>query len=326
MKKNQNTPRNFSQLLEELKIQDINTQISEASRIVSAIDAIDSISAYCKVSERIQKRNQTSFYLNILTRVAAVLFIPALIASIWLYNQNVLPVSNSAFAMQEITSPPGVRSKIVLPDGSQVWLNAESTLKFKLPFDRETRDISLSGEAYFDVTKNPNSPFIVQSGKAKVKVFGTKFNFKAFEKENMVEVVLEEGKVSLNTGDTSNANDLILKPGDRAIFDKNSLKTKLTNGNIGKYLAWHDGKLVFDETPIQEVAAQLARWYGIEVVINDSRIKKYKITTTFDNESLHQVLELLRLSSPIRIQYVQATVDNAKREQTRSKVIFTRKD
>lgn len=314
------------ELLEERKNQDIESQISEASRIISKIDTIDSQSAYLNISKKIQNHNRTALFLQTLTRVAAVLFIPALIASLWLYNQAKTPVVSLPYAMQEISTPSGVRSKIVLPDGSTVWLNAESTLKFKAPFDPISREVSLTGEAFFDVKKNPDAPFIVQSGTARVKVYGTRFNCKAFTEEDKIEVVLEEGKVSLNTGGVEKVIEKILKPGDRAVIDKVGNQTNITNEKIEKYIAWHDGKLIFDETPMQEVAIRLARWYGIDVVIDDPRISKYKITTTFDNESLHQVLELIGMSSPIDIQYIPAAVDNTTQEQTKSKVIFSRKN
>jgi ferric-dicitrate binding protein FerR (iron transport regulator) len=326
MKNNKSEPLKFIDLLEKRKNQDIESQISEASRIVSEIEAIDSKSAYLRISKKIHSRNRTTLYLQILTRIAAVLFIPALITSIWLYNQTKTPVVSLPYAMQEISTPSGVRSKIVLPDGSTVWLNSQSTLKFRAPFDSFSRDVSLTGEAFFDVKKNPDAPFFVQSGKAQVKVYGTRFNCKAFAEEDKIEVVLEEGKVSLTTGGVEKAIEKILKPGDRAVIDKTDDQTNITHEKIEKYIAWHDGKLVFDETPMQEVAIRLARWYGIDVVIDDPRISKYKITTTFDNESLHQVLELLGMSSPIDIQYVQATVDQTTQEQTKSKVIFSRKN
>lgn len=326
MKRSKNTPPDFIELLEERKNQDIESQISEASRIVSEIEAIDSQSAYLRISKKIQSHSRASLFLQTLTRVAAVLFIPALIAFIWLYNQPKAPLVSLPYAMQEISTPSGVRSKIVLPDGSTVWLNAQSTLKFRAPFDPFSRDVTLTGEAFFDVKKNPDAPFIVQSGTARVKVYGTRFNCKAFTEEDKIEVVLEEGKVSLNTGGVEKVIEKILKPGDRAVIDKVGNQTNITNEKVEKYIAWHDGKLVFDETPMQEVAIRLARWYGIDVVIDDPRISKYKITTTFDNESLHQVLELLGMSSPINIQYVQATVDQTTQEQTKSKVIFSRKN
>ena len=293
---------------------------------MTVIDSVDSKIAYAQIAKRIQNRKSTSLFILTLSRIAAILFIPLLIATIWLYNQPKTPVISLPFAMQEINSPPGIRSKIVLPDGSSVWLNAGSSLKFRVPFDSFSRDVALTGEAFFDVKKNPDAPFIVQSGTARVKVYGTRFNCKAFSDENKIEVVLEEGKVSLNTGGADKVIEKIMKPGDRAVIDRSDNQTNITNEKIEKYIAWHDGKLVFDETPMQEVAIQLSRWYGVEVVIDDPKIMKYRITTTFDNESLHQVLELLRISSPIDIQYIPATVDNITQEQTKSKVIFSRKN
>jgi ferric-dicitrate binding protein FerR (iron transport regulator) len=325
MKNDLKHSNHIHRLLEERHNQDIETQISEATQLINEIESIDSKTAYAKVSKQIQSSQRVTYFITILTRIAAVLFIPALISSIIIYNLRQTPVVSLPFAMQEISTPPGVRSKVVLPDGSTVWLNSESTLKFRVPFDSFSRDVSLKGEAFFDVKKNPDAPFMVFSGSAQVKVYGTRFNCKAFAEEDKIEVVLEEGKISLNSGGVEKMIEKVLKPGDRAVIDKADSQTKITNEKIEKYIAWHQGKLVFDETPMQEVAVQLARWYGVEVAIDDPKILKYKITTTFDNESLNQVLELLRISSPIEIQYLPATIDHTTKEQTKSKVIFTGK-
>ncbi|HEY5511789.1 MAG TPA: FecR domain-containing protein [Prolixibacteraceae bacterium] len=323
----QSTHQRLRDLLSVRKNQDFEAQIAEAGMIVSEIETIDSRKAFEQVERRIQKQNTSIRFLNALTRIAAILFIPLLVASVWLfYRQPKETIAPLQFAMQEITSPPGVRSQVVLPDGSNVWLNAESTIKFKVPFDKSTRDVSLCGEAYFEVKKNQDVPFVVKSGKVQVKVLGTKFNYKAFAKENNIEVVLAEGKVSLNTEGCAKGNEKIMNPGDRAVFDKTANQTKITNGKIDKYIAWHNGKMIFDETPMPEVATQLERWYGIEVIIEDPRINKYRITTTFENESLHQVLELLRLSSPIGIKYIAATVDKTNKTLTNPKIIFTKKN
>ncbi len=324
---NQSAHQSLRDLLDLRKNQDLDAQISEAGMIVSEIGNIDSRKAFEQVERRIKKQNSTLTFLNTLTRVAAVLFIPLLVASVWLsYRQLKEPTPPIRFATQEITSPPGVRSQIVLPDGSNVWLNSESTIKFKVPFDESTRDVSLSGEAYFEVKKNPDVPFVVQSGKVQVKVLGTKFNCKAYSEENNIEVVLAEGKVSYSAEGGMQNSRKVMSPGDRAVFDKTTNQTKITNEKIDKYIAWHNGKMVFDETPMPEVATQLERWYGIEVVIEDPTINKYRITTTFENESLHQVLELLRLSSPIGIKYFTATVDKTNKRLTRSKIVFTKKN
>jgi len=306
--------------------QDFEDQIAEAASTISEIEGVDSRSAYLKVQNRIKKEGRYMLFVSSLSRIAAVLFIPLLIASgVLIYRQMNLK-ENQQFAIQEITSPTGVRSQIVLPDGSNVWLNAESTIKFKVPFDQKIRNVSLSGEAFFDVQKNPNVPFVVNSGGVNVKVLGTRFNYRSFEGENNIEIVLEEGKVSLNTDGEKRANEVIMKPGDRVVFDKTSNITRITNEKIEKYIAWHDGKLVFDETLMPEVAIQIGRWFGVDVEIADPKINNYRITTTFDNESLHQVLELLRLSSPIDIKYIQATINKTNQIQTKSKVIFSKKN
>jgi len=312
-------------LLSERKNQDLEEQIGEAGRIVSEIETIDSRKAFTLVESRIQKNKKITRFLNTLTRIAAMLFIPLLIASIWLFYQQQTPSTNIQFAMQEITSPLGVRSQIVLPDGSNVWLNAESTIRFKVPFEPESRNVELTGEAFFEVKKDSRRPFHVESGKVNVTVLGTRFNYKAFAEDPTVEIVLAEGKISLSTEGTNAGKEMIMKPGERAVIDKTTSQTNIRAEKIGKYIAWHSGKLVFDECPMPEVALQLERWFGVEVKIDDPEILSYRITTTFDNESLHQVLELLALSSPIKINYIPAKIDKTNQIQSKAKVKITRK-
>ena len=306
--------------------QNFEAQIGEAAKAVSEIERIDSNNAYLKVQSRLKKKGRFMLLLNSLSRIAAVLFIPLLIASGVLLLRQLDIKENQQFAMQKITSPSGVRSQVTLPDGSNVWLNAESTITFKVPFDQKSRDVSLTGEAYFDVKKNPGIPFVVSAGIVNVSVLGTKFNYRAFEDDNNIEIVLAEGKVSLNTHGDKSGSEVIMNPGDRAVFDKTSNLTKITNENIEKYIAWHTGKLIFDETLMPEVAVRIGRWFGVDVVIADAKINNYRITTTFENESLHQVLELLRLSSPLEIKYIQATINKSNQIQTKSKVIFSKKN
>ncbi|MFY9150588.1 MAG: FecR domain-containing protein [Prolixibacteraceae bacterium] len=227
--------------------------------------------------------------------------------------------------MQEITSPPGIRSMVVLPDGTKVWLNAETTLKFPVPFPKNKRNVQLQGEAFFDVTKNPEQPFIVNSANVWVKVYGTRFNCKAYQEDKNIEVILEEGRVGLSVRDEGVYKKTRLIPGDHAVITRESNKVDIKNEKIDKYIAWHTGKLVFENTPMSEVALMLERWYGIEVIIQNPEIMDYSFTTTFDNESLFEVIELIELSSPIRIKYIQATIGKENNLQTRSKVFIYKK-
>jgi len=311
-------------LLERRSTQEPEEQVADARRIISEIETIDSRAAFARVQNRIKKERNQGLSLNFLMKVAAILFIPLLLASSWLFYRQLEP-GHARFAMQEITSPPGIRSQVVLPDGSKVWLNAESTIKFQVPFSKDSRNIDLMGEAFFDVTKNPKQPFVVHSGNVDVKVLGTRFNYKAFEEDKNIEVVLEEGKIALSLNSNSGNKEAILKPGDLAIIEKETGETSISNQKINKYIAWHTGRLVFENTPMSEVAQMLERWYGVEVVVQDPEILNYRFTTTFDNESLFHVIELLGLSSPISINYIPAAIGKDNQTQIKSKVLINKK-
>jgi len=305
--------------------QNLEEEIAEAKKVISELNEVDSQKAFLIVKGKIQKPDKVKSILTIVSRIAAFLFVPLLIGSLLTIYKITNTSKPQQFAIQEITSPPGIRSQILLPDGTKVWLNSESSIKFNLPFDQAQRNVALSGEAFFDVHKNPKVPFVVKSGNVAVSVLGTRFNFKAYDQENKVEVVLEEGKINLNTTKDHGGPEVTMNPGERAVYDKTDHSTQITNVKIDKYIAWHSGRLVFDDTPLPEVAAQLDRWYGIEVVLIGPQIENYKITTTFENESLNQVLDLLELSSPIDVKYENAKIDKISRKQTRSKIIISRK-
>ena len=315
----------INDLIETRSLQEPEDQIIEARRIVCEIDEVDSHAAFNRVSNRIRNTQPGYRILNIAMRLAATLFIPLLLVSSWLFYKQYSKSETGKLAMQEVTSPAGVRSQVVLPDGSKVWLNAESTLKFPVPFPKDFRNVDLQGEAYFEVTKNQKRPFVVHSGNVEVKVLGTRFDCKAFAEDRNIEVILEEGKVALNSNVASGQDESILKPGDRAVIEKTTGEMQIVNENIGKYIAWHTGKLVFDNTPMEEVATRLERWYGVEVVIQDKNILNYRFTTTFDNESIFHVIELLSLSSPIQMKYVQASIGKDNKTQTRAKVLISKK-
>lgn len=300
-------------------------QIAEAGRILSEIATVDDSSAYRKVESQINKGNKKNKLITVLVRIAAVLFIPLFLASTWMFYIQLNQDKSTKYAMQEITCPPGMRSQVILPDGSKVWLNSESTIKFQIPFPKDSRKIDLVGEAFFDVTKNPKQPFFVNSGNVWVKVYGTRFNYKAYQEDSNIEVILEEGRVGLSVRDEGVYKKTHLIPGDRAVITRESNTVDIKNGKIDKYIAWHIGKLVFENTPMSEVAMMLERWYGIEVIVQNREIMDYSFTTTFENESLFEVIELLELSSPIRIKYIQATIGKEDNLQTRSKVFIYKK-
>jgi len=157
----------------------------EAAKLIDQAASVDVDKAYKAVSDKINRDNKTRSLFTTLTRIAAVLTIPLLAFTIWsLFFQNdkkaPVEMAQNEITWQEIHSPVGMRSHVVLPDGSNLWLNAGSEIKYSIPFTRENREVELSGEAFLDVVKNEQSPFVVKAGNAEVEVLGTQFNVNAY--------------------------------------------------------------------------------------------------------------------------------------------------
>jgi ferric-dicitrate binding protein FerR (iron transport regulator) len=326
MAKDSKIVQRIEKLLSIRKEQNSEAQIAEAEQIVHAIEKIDSREAFTQVQKRIQKHKSRKRFLLILTRAAAIFSVPLLITSVLFFYKVRNQSTPEQFAMQQISNPPGVRSEIVLPDSSKVWLNAESSISYKIPFDFKSRDVKLVGEAFFEVKEDKHKPFQVESGNVNVTVLGTRFNCKAFPEDKEIEVVLAEGKVELNSVGSKTGKGIILNPGERAIINKVTNRTYISAGNIDRYIGWHEGKLIFEECPLPEVARQLERWFGIEVEIADAEILSCHISTTFENESLYQILTLLELASPIKTTLIPATFEKETQTKSREKVIITSKN
>ena len=160
-----------------------------------------------------------------------------------------------------ITTPRGGQYQLVLGDGTKVWLNAASLLRFPAGFTGATRDVEIKGEAYFEVAKDAAHPFRVFAGGAVVRVLGTHFNINAYDDENTIATTLLEGSVKM----VKNEAESILKPGDQAQLDKSGRINLLHDVNVQQVVAWKDGFFQFDNAGIKTVMRQLSRWYDVEV-------------------------------------------------------------
>jgi ferric-dicitrate binding protein FerR (iron transport regulator) len=294
--------REHTRKLEQLSHEE---QVMEAYHSMEKTKEVNTAFARHIVWSRIDRGMTIRKSYDYFSRVAAVLVLPLLLVAVWgITRQKLAP--QTEFVSQEITAPPGIRSQIILPDSTRVWLNSGSSIRYRTPFSNGSREVGLSGEAYFEVTHNPTDPFIVRTDVSMLEVLGTSFNVKAYAEEAEVDVALLEGKLRFKTQEEADKNqEVILSPGERAVYGEDGRIT-VSREPLEKYAAWRYGKLVFDETPMQEVAHRLERWFGVKVILTDSRLKTYRFTTTFDNQSLTQVLELLELSSPIRVRYEPA--------------------
>lgn len=301
----------------------------EAGLLMDKIKTIDVNSAYNKVSQQIKAQNQSTRIISIITRIAAVFSLPLLAFAVWslFFQENSRQLAENEITWQEIQSPAGMRSHVVLPDGTDLWLNADSKIKYGIPFIRENRQVELTGEAFLKVTKNGKAPFVVNAGAASVKVLGTRFNVKAYPEEEQIEIALSEGSVEFSgTTVEGKKAEATLIPNDFLVLDKQTGNVRLENRDLGKYISWYQNILIFDDTPMQEVAVTLERWYGVKVIVADPEINKYRFTTTFENESLFRVLELLELSSPaIKIEYTPGKINKQTNIASPSTVTITKK-
>lgn len=197
--------------------------------------------------------------------------------------------------VREVSTGLAQRTSFRLADGSRVFLNADSRVKIAPQFGDSLRSVYLEGEAYFDVESNPQTPFVVRTKGSYTKVLGTKFGVKAYPEDRETQVVVEEGEVMLGASEelaegaqklTGNTLGLVASDG----------KTKVTAlGATTKYLAWKDGRLIFDSTPFEKVIPQLERWYNIKIEAEDAIISQ-KVTASFDDEPMLEVLNVLAAS------------------------------
>ena len=244
-----------------------------------------------------------------LSRVAAILFIPLAIYTMWntfhAMKKGEYAAANKQYI--EVYSQQGVRTKFKLPDGTLVWLNNDSKLRYPAVFGEKRRLVELDGEGYFEVTKNPQKPFIVNTKSIGIKVLGTKFNVSSYDSDQKTEVALLEGKVALlKDGTRDRPDNLIsnLAPGEIAKFKKEDHKLTIVRTDVNRYIAWKEGKLVFYETPFDEIIPKVERWYNCSIILKDKAINKLHLTATFEGENLEQALNLMTMATPIKYKII----------------------
>lgn len=190
-------------------------------------------------------------------------------------------------------------TEYVLPDGSMVALNSNSKLVFPKAFKGNMREVTIVGEAFFDVTPNPEKPFVIHAGNARVKVLGTSFNVQAYPENETVEVVVKTGKVQVSAeagGEPAEKPEIVLLPGEKAtVFSANKKLAKSVNTDPN-FMAWKTQNLVFNETPLSEVATYLEKVYHVSVQLKDENLNDLPLTATFNKKPIEFVLNVIQLT------------------------------
>ena len=266
-------------------------------------DSIDAKAAEREFMEQVRERKliHSTFFVW-WQRVAAIIIIPVIMLAGYLMYNLSFRTTTSEIAYQEITSPFGMSSKVDLPDGSTVWLNSGSKLKYPVAFVSDERRIYLSGEAYFKVHSDKTHPFIVTTDKMDVKATGTQFNVEAYTADSITAVTLIEGVVDVNIGKSISEN---LKPNQRIVL--NSIRnTYSKNETDAKHWGvWKEGILAFRDQPLQEVFKRLGRTFNVDIKVKDSVVAQQLYRATFEEESLDEILRLLKISAPIKYKRIE---------------------
>ncbi len=203
--------------------------------------------------------------------------------------------STGAMSYNTISTPRGGQYHIVLPDGTQVWLNAASSLTFPLAFTGRDRVVKLTGEGYFEVAKDVSKPFAVTVNKMTVNVLGTHFNIMAYEDENAVKTTLLEGSVKL----VSHTAGLLLKPGQQGSLSANSDDFRVTAPNMEEVIAWKNGEFRFENTQVTTIMRQIARWYDLAVSYEGSTADLVLSGVISRKEDVSQLLDILEATHKV---------------------------
>lgn len=273
-------------------------QVVKRARVVQAADPEKALERF---KTRVHKQNKKAAIRRALwraERVAAVLFLPLLILSVYLG----MPRSGQEARMIEVHTNPGVVSAFRLPDGSQVWLNAGSTLKYPSEFVADHRQVELQGQGYFEVARDEKKPFIVQTGSDySVEVLGTTFDMAAYEDEETIQTTLVEGSVRLHLRTLDGKSfSRQLEPNEKAEFGRHTHRLAVTTVNTEYDTAWKDGEIIFRNHPMEQVLKVLSRHYHVKFRVQDPEVLRSIITAKFKDEQLPQVMEYLRLASSIQ--------------------------
>lgn len=238
--------------------------------------------------------------------------------------------TKDAIAWQKVITTPGMKTTFRLPDGTEIWMNAGSVLKYPKFFGNKVREVYLSGEAYFKVKHDAGRPFIIRTSDMNIKVLGTEFDIRAYPDEDFAETSLIKGAVEVTVNNGKENRQIFLKPKQKVVVEKISSDMNVVNenqkeqhhetslpsltavqhvqiepvkevsGDIISETAWQQNTLLFEDETLESLAKQLDMWYGVNITIQDSSLAKQRFTGRADNVPLDKLLKILQMIKPFQ--------------------------
>ena len=247
-----------------------------------------------KLSET-RRAKQRRLIFNV-SKYAAAIFITFFISRFLIPSPSFQPTENT---WSEITTLSGQTAEMTLPDGTKVWMNALTHLKYPSNYSAYNRVVSISGEAFFKVIHNEKSPFLVHTENYNIKVLGTSFNVSAYSNDKISKTTLVEGKVTLL--DTNNKELKTLVPGELFAYNSAGNSYQISTVSTSYYTSWKDGYFAFDSEKLESIAAKLERIYAVKINIPEDRIRKISFSgTILKNKPLEQILRIIELTAPVK--------------------------
>lgn len=253
-----------------------------------------------KILEQIRKNIRIKKLKRVCFRVAAVLIPVVLIVGLYIQlNSKVDLFGTSEY--EEVVVDKGERIQIMFQDGTKVYINSDSKLRYPKKFALNTREVYLEGEAYFVVAKNKNRPFIVNLSGPAIHVLGTSFNVQDYPENKDIVVCLDEGNINLTL---PTEKKYPVQPGERLVYNKDNQQCTISKmSDMQRLSMWKQNVIVFKDTPLPEVIKILNRWYNVEFKVEDENVLKYVYTLTSDNTLLEKVLMDLEKIAPVKFEY-----------------------
>lgn len=276
-------------MLEDKKIESLIENYNQQKQI-------DTAAGWERVHKRIVADKRRRIIFNYARNAAAIL-LPLML----LFQYVVNPILENRRLEGEtitISSATGIVTKAILPDGSEVWLNSQSTLTYPQRFTKKHRTVNLSGEAFFSVVSDKKNRFeVITPQDVVVSAYGTEFNVSTYANDPNCEVSLAKGHVEITTKALGEPQPLNVD--EKAIYDKQSGKIAIHPTDTYVDTAWKDGKMIFRRAKLDQIADKLSKKFGVSFTLEDEGLKEYEYTATFVDESLEDILELLGMSAPI---------------------------
>ena len=280
-----------------------------AADTVHVINNVNTEKALVKVKGKKTERRKVAWW-EWAQRVAAVLFLPLLATFLVEHYGG----KDADVQMLEARTNPGMTTSVELPDGTEVVLNSSSLLRYPSQFADDKREVKLVGEAFFSVAKDEKKFIVGTLNNSEVEVHGTEFNIEAYKGSKKVQTTLVSGKVSFSYVNDGRRNNVMMIPGQKAIYDIVREKVVVKEVNVDVETCWKDGRLIFRNTPFEDILKSLSKRYNVEFILKKASLKQNSFTATFAKQRLERILEHFRISSNIHFKFVEDGDVDAERQ------------